>query len=296
MPDRRAVPGAIVEPLGQSPLGRQRFDFASRARDNIQDAQRYTRFVIIMKRALVIAAVILLGIVIAYAMMPRQQDRMAMTFEKMGLVAGDLTMVKPKLNGIDGDGNPFVVTADTAVQDPKNMHRATLRNMEADLAMKDGQWMTVTAPHGKMDSQLKTVLLSGAVAVFTDQGFEMHTDLASVDLNKGVMIGPHHVTGQGPQGTFVADSFYVERLHDPCVRGKKASAKPQAAKPKVRKPGSPAAVICPVRPPGVPVQKNRPLIHLNGNVHMLILPNAMQAKPGTAPKTKKTDTKKTKKP
>ena len=40
-----------------------------------------------------------------------------MTFERMGHLANDLAMVKPRLIGTDSDGSPFVVTAEKAVQD-----------------------------------------------------------------------------------------------------------------------------------------------------------------------------------
>ena len=186
--------------------------------------------------------------------------------EKMGMVSGDLVMLKPKLNGIDSDGNPFVVTADSAVQNPKNLRQATLKNVEADVNLKSGRWLNLTAPHGKLDSDAKTLQLWGAIAVFTDDGNEMHTNLAYVDLVKGVVVGPHHVTGQGPQGTYVADRFRIERLNDPCNKSKKAPT--HVSKPK--HPGREPQAICPAPVTGTVAAKSKPLIFLIGNVHMVL--------------------------
>jgi len=82
-----------------------------RARTSVRDAQRYTRFVSIMKRVLLVFAGALLLAVLAYALQPRDTKQYAMTFERLGHVANDLAMVKPRLMGADSEGYPFVVTA-----------------------------------------------------------------------------------------------------------------------------------------------------------------------------------------
>jgi len=273
MADRRAVTGAVAEPIGKTPRGR--FDWSARSRSTVDDAERYSRFVNIMRRSLLLAGLLLIGLVIGYSIIPRQSQRLAMTFEKMGIVANDLSMIKPKLHGTDSDGNPFTVTADKATQNPKDLRKATLTNVEADLSLKDGQWLNATAPHGVLDADARQLSLSGAIAVFTDQGYEMHTDLAHIDLAKGVAVGPHRVTGQGPLGSFVADRFRIERLTDPCARGKKPDAQ---RKSKTHKLGGAAGVVCPAHAPNAPAQKTKPLIYLMGNVHMQIYPGATKKK------------------
>ena len=119
------------------------------------------------------------------------------------------------------------------------------------------------------------LLLSGAIAVFTDQGYEIHTDLAHIDLARGIATGPHRVTGQGPQGTFVADRFRIEKLTDPCARGKKQGVE---HKSKSHRQGGAAAIVCPVRVANAPAQKIKPIIYLMGNVHMQIYPGALKKK------------------
>ena len=53
--------------------------------------------------------------------------------------------------------------------------------------------------------------LSGAIAIYSDSGYELHTDNAHVDLAKGIMRGDDAVTGHGPIGTLRADGFSVDR-------------------------------------------------------------------------------------
>jgi len=219
-------------PHRRAPLG-----WSAPARTTVHDAQRYTRFVGIMKRVLLILAAGLLLAVIAYSLQPRDTKQYAMTFEHMGHVANDLTMLKPRLMGTDSDGSPFVVTAEKAVQNPHNIHHARLQHVEADLNGKDGAWYNMNAPVGYLDSDAQKLWLKGKLALFSDSGYELHTDAAFVDLapscdpktgklpsNKVVkrgkppprcakvtIRGDQEVTGQGPLGTLRANRFHIEK-------------------------------------------------------------------------------------
>jgi lipopolysaccharide export system protein LptC len=192
-------------------LKARRRDWSARPRGTMLDAERYTRFVTLMKRALPIAALVLLAAVAVYVFQPRQQDRMAMTFERVGEVANDLAMVKPRLSGSDAKGNPFVVTADRAVQDSRNSRRARLENVDADMTLDKERWLNATAASGLFDADARTLVLDGGISVFSDNGYELHTKSAHFDLKKGFVHGEQKVTGQGPLGTMSADMFEVDK-------------------------------------------------------------------------------------
>ena len=139
--------------------------------------------------------------------------------------------------GTDSDGSPFVVTADRAVQDARDIHRAKLYNVEADMSAKGGAWYNMRAPHGFLDSAAQKLWLTGELALFSDSGYELHTDWAFVDLAPScdpktgrptttkatkpgkplprcahtTVRGDHEVTGQGPFGTMRADHFHIEK-------------------------------------------------------------------------------------
>lgn len=226
-------------------------DISARTRTTMGEAQRYTKFVGVMKRVLLIAALTLLGLVLAYSLAPRPQGRVAMTFQRMGMINNDLAMIKPKLTGVDAKGAPYLVTADEAIQDARNTKHAKLRNVSADLNTKSGGWINVEAPRGYLAGDVGKVDLFGAVSVFTDTGYEAHTTLANVDYTNGVVIGPHYVYGHGPMGTFEADKFRIEKpklcpKHAPARRAK---ADDQCV-------------------PATSATAGDPRIYLYGNVHM----------------------------
>jgi lipopolysaccharide export system protein LptC len=180
-------------------------------------ALRYSRFVTVMKRVLPIAAGLLIAAVIAYSLVPRQAEKMKMTVQTIGTIDNDLAMIKPRLTGTDKRGNPFVITADAAIQDKANIRRATLKNVEADFTFDKSRWLNARAAKGFVDMEKNRLSLTGGIAVYSDDGYELHTARADVDLKKGLFNGPEAVTGQGPAGTLSADTFEMDRLSNQLV-------------------------------------------------------------------------------
>ena len=213
MTSRRDIAGeAVAQPIAP-PKDRARFqrDWTARTRDTAIGALRYSRFVLVMKRVLPISAGLLIAAVIAYSLVPRQSEKLSLATENWTIINNDLTMTKPRLTGTDRKGNPFVITAEAAVQDPANVRRATLKSVQADMTIDKTRWLNATAVNGFIDMAKGALALGGGIAVFTDDGYELHTERVNVDLKKGLFHGPVAVNGQGPMGTFRADTFDVDR-------------------------------------------------------------------------------------
>ena len=208
---REAVAQPLTAPQAVTP-DRQRGDWAARTRSTALDALRYTRFVAVMKRALPVGAAAILASVVAYSVIPRHQDRLPLGYQRIGTLKNDLAMTRPRLSGTDAKGNPFVITAQAAVQDPVNRNRATLQHVDADMEFDGTNWMNATAENGLVDKEAGTLKLSGGIALFTDSGYELHTNSADVDLKTNVFQGHEKVVGHGPLGALSADSFHFDRL------------------------------------------------------------------------------------
>lgn len=203
-------PRAWTEPVSAAP--RPQRNWSSRVRVSAHQTERYSRFVVLAKRGLLIAAGVLIAAVLVYSLQPRQRERLAMNFERLGIVNNDLAMIKPRLSGRNEEGDPYVVTAERAIQDRTNAKRARLTNIEADVTLKDGTWVGATAPTGLLDATAHTLVLAGAVALYSDKGYEAHTTAANVDMHSGLIAGDRAVSGQGPLGTFRADRFKIDRI------------------------------------------------------------------------------------
>lgn len=187
------------------------YDWSARVRSTTTEALRYSHFVKVMKRALSFGAFAIIAAVLVFFFMERQPRRLELAYEKLGIVKNDLAMMKPHLTGADSKGNPFVITAERAVQDAKNPKRATMKNMEADLTLDKGNWLNARARDGMVDMNTGQLELSGGIDVFSANGYELHSATASANLKQSIIHGHETVTGQGPLGRLRADSFHADR-------------------------------------------------------------------------------------
>ncbi|HEY0283572.1 MAG TPA: LPS export ABC transporter periplasmic protein LptC [Rhizomicrobium sp.] len=205
---------ALAQPLAppEAAADRPLRDWTDRKRSTALQALRYSRFVGFMKRALPIGAVAILVAVIAYSVAPRHQDRFSLTYQQTGTLRNDLAMTKPRLSGTDARGNPFVITAEAAVQDPANRRRATLKQVQADMQFDQQHWLNATAGTGLFDMDAGTLRLDGGISLYTDSGYELHTNSADADLRNNIFRGDERVTGHGPLGSLSADSFQIDRV------------------------------------------------------------------------------------
>src|ERR1700744_3696833 len=143
------------------------YDWSARVRTPTMEALRYSRFVVLMKRILALGAFLIIAAVLAFFFVQRMPRQLQMSYEHLGKVQNDLTMMKPRLAGSDSKGNPYVITADRAVQDEKNAKRAVLRNMEADLTMDKGNWINARAKSGLVDMLTGQLELTDGIDVYT---------------------------------------------------------------------------------------------------------------------------------
>lgn len=117
-------------------------------------------------------------------------------------------MIKPRLHGMDKDGQPYNVTARDALQEDKD--NVMMQEVSGDVALKDGGWVSLTADTGHYNVTAKTLDLLGAVNVVTDSGYELTTETARALLHKKEVQGDVSVHLQGPLGTLVADGFNLQ--------------------------------------------------------------------------------------
>jgi len=190
------------------------YDWSARVRTTTLEALRYSRFVVLMKRILALGAFLIIAAVLAFFFVQRMPRKVQMSYEQLSRVQNDLTMMKPRLAGSDSKGNPYVITADRAVQDARDPKKAVLQNIEADLTLNNANWVNARAKSGLVDMTTGQLELYGGIDVFTATGYELHSASASANMKQSVIHGHQTVTGQGPSGTLRADEFHADRATD----------------------------------------------------------------------------------
>jgi len=171
----------------------------------------YSLFVGTLKVVLPALAVALILLVVVWPQLVPEDSRFRVGLSDLAPdSAGKLTMVNPRFQGVDAQDRPFSVVAQTATQEKSGADVVELDQPKADITLKDGAWLALTADHGTFDRASQTLHLDGHVSLFHDRGFEMRTETAHVDLKAGTARSDTPVAGQGPAGHLEAEGFRLE--------------------------------------------------------------------------------------
>ncbi|SCA55447.1 conserved hypothetical protein [Candidatus Terasakiella magnetica] len=171
-------------------------------------SRAYSRFVQMMKLFLPLIAVVLIIMIIIWPHLRADSKRFSIGFSNIELSeAKDPSMINARYIGTDNDNQPFSVTADIAKRIDDETQSILLELPKADITLNDGTWLVLTSETGLYDRPTQYLELDGAVNLFHDSGYEMHTATAGVDLSNGSAEGHNPVKGQGPFGRIESEGF-----------------------------------------------------------------------------------------
>jgi len=170
----------------------------------------YARVVRLLKLVLPSLAAILIGVVAVWPQIRADRDKLPLAAAEVSPEEiENLAMINARFMGIDGRNQPFTVTAEMAREITPESQQVRLTALKADITLKDGTWLALTADHGIFNQVEQTVELDGHVNMFHDAGYEFETTTAFVDLTQGAAFGFEPIDGQGPFGTVAAEGFQV---------------------------------------------------------------------------------------
>lgn len=170
----------------------------------------YSRVVSLTKISLLVLAFLLIAILIILPFYNSMHKNFRITFSSVTKDEdGNLsTMLNPHLQGVDGSGHTYNLTAKSAVQD--KMEKISLKTLNADINLKDNGWISISADGAMFDHAKNTMDLKGNINIFNHEGYEILTSEAYMDMKNNSMYGNSVIEGQGPIGNIRADSFSVD--------------------------------------------------------------------------------------
>jgi lipopolysaccharide export system protein LptC len=121
----------------------------------------------------------------------------------------NLRMMNPRYVGSDEQDQPYVVTADQALQVSGDSNVTDLVKPKGDITLKDGTWLALSAETGTYRKNDQLLDLEGNVNLFHDGGYEIATARARIDLEKNNAEGNDPVVGQGPDTELRGQGFRV---------------------------------------------------------------------------------------
>jgi lipopolysaccharide export system protein LptC len=193
--------------LPKKPKSRSYSD--SRNRRLAAKGSGYTWFVRVMKIALPLAAIAIVGGVVSRLSKDPQIAQLAELPKQEKTVPGQIELVKAQYEGMDAKGRKYTVTADTATRDMAADEAVFLEKPRADIALEGGSWLAVHAAKGRFDNKASKLFLSGGVTAYHDSGYEMHLQDLSVDVKARAAASLSPVSLQGPAGELRAQNIAV---------------------------------------------------------------------------------------
>lgn len=175
----------------------------------------YGRMVGWLKVLLPTVAVALVLLVAAWPLIMEQDARFADALSRADRRAAEnLEVQNARYSGVEEDGQPFTVTAESMHQESVDATMVALSQPKADILLANGAWVAVTAANGTLNRAAQVLELTDDVNVFHDLGYEFRTQQAILDLVGGSAFGGLPVEGQGPFGYIEGEGFRVEGRGD----------------------------------------------------------------------------------
>jgi lipopolysaccharide export system protein LptC len=116
-------------------------------------------------------------------------------------------MIKPRFQGVDSKNQPYIISADMAVQQGESL--IWLEKVTADLTTEDKAWLALVAQEGVYDMDEGVLLLQGDVQLYHDAGYEMRTERVRINTRNLSAFGDSPVKIKSASGDLQADNFSI---------------------------------------------------------------------------------------
>jgi lipopolysaccharide export system protein LptC len=156
-----------------------------------------------------LAAAIVLVLIAWPQLVPDDRDFRLSVSDLAPEEVDNLTMVNPRYRSRDAENRPFTIVAERAIQESSGADEVELSAPQADMTLKDGSWVTLTADQGLYERKREYLHLEDNVRLFHDRGFQFETPKADVDLEAGIAHSDTPVTGHGPEGQIDSQGFRI---------------------------------------------------------------------------------------
>jgi lipopolysaccharide export system protein LptC len=202
---------------------------------------RHSRRVALLKRFLPVIGVALLVLITIWPRLVPWLDSVRFGLPVIDLRdAHELRMLNPRYAGVDRLNRPYVVTSAVGRQASNRDDLMSLERPRAEMTMRNGAQVVVTAATAMYQSQAQLLDLFGNVNLVHENGTRFVTNTAHVDVAADSAMGNDPVTGHGPSGDITAQGFRVVDKGDTIIftgtshlllKGTKPSGHPAASPP-----------------------------------------------------------------
>jgi lipopolysaccharide export system protein LptC len=221
-----------MSPAQQSARERMLDTLRRRGPGTIGALARRNRLVGVTKTLLPLIAVVILVALVLAPTLHEGPGADRITYKVPANVpAAASTMQGAQYRGIDQNGQPFTLTANTANQ--RGANDIALAKPQGDITLHSGAWIMLKSDTGMFDQKQQVLGLKGNVTLYRNDGTTMTGPEARIDLKKGSATSTSPVQAAGPFGTLDASGGFTitDRGADVVFNGPATLVLTQAAPP-----------------------------------------------------------------
>lgn len=120
-----------------------------------------------------------------------------------------IVMEMPRVNGFTTDQRPYELTAHAATQDLTKLDILELKEIRANVELKDGHHVNITSINGVYDTKAELLRLNDHIIVKSTSGYEGRLSEATVHIPTGNIISENPVDVKLPNGVLTANRLEV---------------------------------------------------------------------------------------
>lgn len=128
---------------------------------------------------------------------------------KISLSGTKIVMELPRLSGFTSDSRPYELTARAAAQDLTKLEVLELKDLSAQVELKDGHRVTIKSVNGVYDTKGEMLRLNDQITLNSTSGYEGRLSEATVNVTSGHIISESPVELKLPIGLLNANRMEV---------------------------------------------------------------------------------------
>jgi lipopolysaccharide export system protein LptC len=164
-----------------------------------------------LRRAIVAVCVIAVAVVAVLATFdPFRRLPRNISIGQVRVDGTRVTVDSPKISGLQKNGRPYEVTAQSGIQDTTTPNVVELAGIDAKIGLNDASTLKVTAEHGTYDSSSDHLVMDGSAQIKNDVGYAIFMKTARMDFKTGALISSDPVSVVLQGGTVAANQLDIE--------------------------------------------------------------------------------------
>ena len=169
----------------------------------------HDRVVAMLRIALPLAVGVLLAFLIMAPLLRGGDVSFLLDKDKVEVAKERLRIQSARYRGEDSKGQPFVLSAGSAVQRSSSDPVVRIEDLSAAIRLPEGP-AVVRANHGRYDMNSEQVAVDGPIAVRGPNDYRLNTRDAVVDLKSRQLQSRGAVVGSTPMGNFSANRLKAD--------------------------------------------------------------------------------------